>query len=138
MCKRNKKEKKNKSQNLSCESNNISDIAELLVEEFRFIKSYISAVNKLYPEERQKYQSAYEYHINMLNNFSEKMKMKIVKLDGLPYDDGLSIKALNIEDFDKDDTLIIEQVIEPLIISSENGSIIKSGSVILKKEETKD
>ena len=113
-------------------------IAELVVEEYRFLKSYLSMMNKLFAEEAAKYKSAYQFHVDRIMDILNRSDMKIVDLTNKPYDDGLSIIALNMEDFDKKDKLIISQVIEPLIISTIDGSIIKSGTVILEKIENKE
>ena len=113
-------------------------IAELVVEEYRFLKSYLSMMNKLFAEETAKYKSAYQFHVDRIMDILNRSDMKIVDLTNKPYDDGLSIIALNMEDFDKKDKLIISQVIEPLIISTIDGSIIKSGTVILEKIEDKE
>jgi hypothetical protein len=108
-------------------------IVDLIVEEYRFLKSYSSIMNKLMTNEKEKYISVYNYHIDKLKEIMLKDNLRIVPLEGTKYDDGLSINPLNIEDFDKNDVLIIDQMIEPLIISSVNGAIIKSGTVILRK-----
>ena len=113
-------------------------IAELVVEEYRFLKSYLSMMSKLFAEETTKYKSAYQFHVDKIMDILNRSDMKIVDLTNKPYDDGLSIIALNMEDFDKSDKLIISQVIEPLIISTIDGSIIKSGTVILEKIENKE
>ena len=47
-------------------------------------------------------------------------------------------KAEDIEDFEKNDVLIVKQVIEPLIISTKDGSIIRSGTVMLEKIEIQE
>ena len=108
-------------------------LVDFVVEEYRFLKSYNSLLNKLLSDERQKYKSVYDFHVKRIQDIMNECNMKIVELNGQKYNDGLSIIPLNIEDFDKNDELIIEQVIEPLIISTSDGSIIKSGTVILNK-----
>lgn len=110
-------------------------IVELIVEEFRFLKSYTSLMGKVLKDELPKYLSAYNYHVNKINEILAKKNYKIVELEGKKYDDGLSVNPLNIEDFGKEDILVIDQVLEPLIISSLDGKIIKSGTVMLTKSQ---
>ena len=117
---------------------NIDIFVELIVEEYRFLKSYTSLMSKLLKDELPKYTSIYNYHIDKLDEIMNKHNIKIVDLVGKPYDDGLSINPLNIEDFNKDDKLVIEQILEPLIVSTIDGKIIKSGTVILSKIEKSD
>lgn len=108
-------------------------IVGLIIEEYRFMKSYMSLTNKLLSDEGQKYKSVYNYHMNKIAEIMRECNMKIVDIEGKKYDDGLSITPLNIEDFQKDDELLISQVIEPLIISTLDGSIVNSGTVMLEK-----
>ena len=109
-------------------------IIDFVVEEYRFLKSYSSLLNKILPEERQKYKSTYDFHVKKIQEIMEECKLKIVELENKDFNDGLSITALNMEDFEKDDKLVIQQVIEPLIISTIDGTIMKSGTVILEKK----
>lgn len=92
-------------------------------------------MSKLMPDDMQKYQSTYRFHVEKIQEIMAKSNLKIVDLEGKKFDEGLSINPLNIEDFGKNDTLIIKQMIEPLIISTTNGSIVKSGTAILEKVE---
>lgn len=108
-------------------------IVSLIIEEYRFMKSYASLTNKVLSDERQKYKSVYDFHINKIAEIMNECNMKIVDIEGKKYDDGLSITPLNIEDFEKNDELFISQAIEPLIISTLDGSIVNSGTVMLEK-----
>lgn len=110
-------------------------LTDFVVEEYRFLKSYNSLMSKVSSEEKQKYTSAYDFHLKKIQEIMSECDMKIVEIEGTKYNDGLSIVPLNMEDFNKKDKLIIKQVIEPLIISISDGKIIKSGTVILEKEK---
>lgn len=123
--------RKSKKKNAEDTTKQIIDFA---VEEYRFLKSYSSLLNKILPEERQKYKATYDFHIKKIQEIMEECKLKIVELENKEFNDGLSIIALNMEDFNKEDKLIIQQVIEPLIISTIDGTIMKSGTVILEKK----
>ena len=126
-----KHKKKNKDNVLEKCAQSITD---LIVEEYRFLKSYTSMLTKISSDEKAKYNSTYEFHIKKMQEIMAECDMKIVEIEGCDYNDGLSIIPLNMEDFNKKDKLIIKQVIEPLIIAPSNGKIIKSGTVILEKK----
>lgn len=113
-------------------------IVDLIVEEYRFLKSYVSLMNKVLSDEKPKYKSVYDFHVRKIQDIMAECNLKIVELEGKKYDDGLSITPLNIEDFEKNDVLIVKQVIEPLIISTKDGSIIRSGTVMLEKIEIQE
>lgn len=117
---------------------NKKQIIDFIVEEYRFLKSYVSLLNKVLSDDRQKYKSAYDFHVQKIADIMTECNLKIVELEGKKYDDGLSVIPLNIEDFERNDALIVKQVIEPLIISTKNGSIIRSGTVMLEKIEIQE
>lgn len=111
-------------------------IAEFIVEEYRFMKFYVSAVNKLFPEEQKKYISAYRFHVDKISEIAQRAKLRIQSFEGTDYDEGLPVVPLNADEFEKSDILMIQQTIEPAIIGA-NGNAIKQGSVILTKKPEK-
>lgn len=115
-------------------TNEINIVADFIVEEHRFLKSYISAVNKLFPEERNKYLSAYEFHIGKINDMARETNLSILKCENMDYEEGLPLSALNADEFTKEDALVIQQIIEPAIINTTTGNAIRMGSVILAKK----
>jgi hypothetical protein len=56
-----------------------------------------------------------------------------VNIEGLPFDPGMAATAINISDFLSEDRLIVDQMLEPIIMS-ETG-IVKMGTVLLRKVE---
>ena len=57
-------------------------------------------------------------------------RVPVVELSG--YDPGLPVTAVNLDEFEPDDQLIIQQILEPTILDSQN-HITHIGSVILAK-----
>ena len=55
--------------------------------------------------------------------------MRIVDVEGQPYDIGMALSPLNIDDFDPDDHLYVEQMIEPIIMDDNN--VLKTGTAML-------
>ena len=51
---------------------------------------------------------------------------------GMAFDPGLKISAVNLEDFQPGDPLVIKQILEPTILASDD-RIAHVGSVILEK-----
>ena len=119
------------------ESNNNLDLKttlEWLIEDYRFCRTYISLVNNAIITDRKKYESTLNFHLKKISEICESCNIKLVTYDGKPYIEGLPVIHLNIEDFEKDDKLIIVQTIEPAFLSID-GKILKSGTVILEKIE---
>ncbi|MFA7011243.1 MAG: hypothetical protein WC240_08530 [Bacilli bacterium] len=115
-------------------TNEINIVADFIVEEYRFLKSYISAVNKLFPEERNKYLSAYEFHVGKINDMARATNLSMPNYENMDYEEGLPLSILNADEFTKEDVLVIKQIIEPAIINTITGKTIRFGSVILAKK----
>lgn len=111
----------------------IKAIADFLVEDYRFCRSFVSAVNKLFNEESKKYGSTYLFHKNKINELADKLQLQIKIFDGFPYDEGLPITPLNADEFTSTDNLFVKQTIEPAIITSK-GNIVHQGTVILAEK----
>jgi hypothetical protein len=60
------------------------------------------------------------------------VELRIVNIEGQPFEPGMAVTPLNVAEFDADDTLNVEQMIEPLIIDEE-GLVVKMGTVTLRK-----
>lgn len=57
--------------------------------------------------------------------------MRLVSLDGQPFDTGTAATPLNGEDFGPHDILIVAETIEPTVMS--DSGLVRMGSVMLKK-----
>lgn len=108
-------------------------ILELIIESWRFTRLFAKLLTKLDAGESQRYLNQFKYYLNQLDANLEKIDCKLVNLDGQPFNAGMAVSALNIEDFAPDDLLIIEQMIEPIIMGPEG--VLKTGTVILRKAQ---
>jgi len=59
--------------------------------------------------------------------------LRIVNLEGQPYDPGMAATALNIADFGPEDRLLVDQMIEPIIMS--DAGLVKTGTIMVRKFE---
>lgn len=59
--------------------------------------------------------------------------MRIVNVEGHPFDPGMAATPLNIEKFDAKDALMVDQMLEPIIMGKEG--LVKAGTVTLRKVE---
>jgi hypothetical protein len=57
--------------------------------------------------------------------------MRVVNVEGHPFDTGMAATPLNIEEFDATDTLVVDQMVEPIIMGPEG--LIRTGTVTLRK-----
>ena len=54
--------------------------------------------------------------------------LRVIDLTGQPYSVGLPVQAMNLEEFDENEPLLISQTIEPVIMM--DGCVLKTGVVI--------
>ncbi len=126
MCKTEKAKKLN--------GENINVIAEFLVEDFKFCRSYFSVVSKMTYEDKKKYEATFAFHKNKIQELAKKINVQIKEFDNCEYDEGLPVTPLNADEFITTDNLIVQQTIEPAILSG-NGETIKQGTVILSEKQ---
>jgi hypothetical protein len=113
------------------ESNHLSALTGVCVEGWRFARIYNRVIAKLDAGDASRYVSQARYFLKKIDDALEAAGMRIVNLEGQLYDPGLPVSALNLGDFAPDDSLIIEQMVEPIVMGS--GGLVRGGTVIVSK-----
>jgi hypothetical protein len=111
--------------------NDGSSLVELAVESWRFARLFAKVIAKLDAGEAPRFESQRRYYLKKLEEYLSDAGFKLVNLEGHSYDAGIAASALNIADFDADDHLIIDQMLEPIIMHT-NG-LARPGTVMLQK-----
>ena len=109
-------------------------IINIAIEAWRFRRVSNRLINKLDSAEQQRYQNQSRWFEKKLEEFLAEVGWQIVDIEGQAFDPGMAATPLNIEDFDAEDSLIVDQMLEPIIMSSEG--LVRTGTVMLKKEES--
>ena len=109
----------------------LKSLIDISVESWRFSRLFARLLSKLDAGEGARYTSQYRYYLKRLEETLEGAGLSLVNVEGHPYDAGVAATALNIGDFGADDVLVIEQMIEPIIMSSEG--LVRGGTVMLRK-----
>ena len=112
-------------------SDNQKTIIDIAVDSWRFSRIFLRALSKMDEVDASRYMSQLKYYLEKLEQNLETMGVKLVNLEGHPYDSGMAVKALNIEDFSSEDALLIEQMLEPVIMGDEG--LLRQGTVMLQK-----
>jgi len=108
-------------------------LIDISVESWRFSRLFARLLSKLDAGEGDRYTSQYRYYLKRLEETLESARLTLVNVEGQPYDPGVAATALNIGDFGADDVLVVEQMIEPIIMSA--GGLVRRGTVMLRKVE---
>ena len=108
-------------------------VVEIAGELFRFRRVFNKAISKLEPDDQSKYMNQFAWFSKRVDKATETAGLRVLDIQGQLFDPGLAVTALNIEDFDADDELYVEQMMEPIIMRGD--SIQKTGTVILGRVE---
>jgi len=75
----------------------------------------------------------YRYYLKRLEESLEQAGLRLVNVEGHPYDPGIAATALNIGDFGPEDHLLVDQMVEPIIMGQEG--LVRTGTVMIRKAE---
>ena len=108
-------------------------LIDIAVESWRFSRLFGKVVGKLDAGESGRYINQIRYFQKKVEESLDSNGLKLVNVEGQPYDAGMAASALNLGDFGPDDVLLVEQMLEPIIMGP-NG-LRKQGTVMLRKVE---
>lgn len=103
----------------------------IAVESWRFSRLFARVVNKLDAGEAGRYVNQLRYFQKKVEENLDANGLKLVNVEGQPFDPGMAASALNIGDFGPDDQLLVDQMVEPIIMGPEG--LRKQGTVMLRK-----
>lgn len=106
-------------------------LIDVAVESWRFSKLFSRLVSKLDAGEGSRYVNQLRYFQKKLEESLDASGLKLVNVEGQPFDPGMAASALNIGDFGPDDLLLVDQMVEPIIMGPEG--LRKQGTVMLRK-----
>lgn len=108
-------------------------LIDIAVESWRFSRLFGKVVSKLDAGESGRYANHIRYFQKKIEESLDSNGLKLVNMEGHPYDPGMPVAALNVGDFGPDDVLLVEQTVEPIIMGSDG--LRKQGTVMLRKLE---
>lgn len=108
-------------------------IVSMAVESWRFGRMFDRLLMKLDAGEQNRYKSQFRWFIKKVEEALEQADLRIVNVEGHPFDPGMAATPLNIEEFDAKDALMVDQMLEPIIMGKEG--LVKTGTVTLRKVE---
>jgi hypothetical protein len=106
-------------------------ILDISIESWRFGKLFDRLLSKLDAGEQGRYRGQYRWFQKKLEESLDVAQLKVVNVEGQLYNPGMAATPLNIDEFDSQDTLMVDQMLEPIIMGPEG--ILKTGTVTLQK-----
>ena len=107
-------------------------IIGIAIETWRFRRVFERMLTKLEVGEQQRYKNQLRWFEKKLEEFMAQVGWQIVDVEGQPFDPGMAATPLNIEDFESEDSLMVNQMLEPIIMGRDG--LVKTGTVTLKRE----
>jgi len=108
-------------------------LIDIAVESWRFSRLFSRLLDKLDAGENSRYVNQHRFYLKRLDENLKQAGIRLVNVEGQGYDTGMAATALNAEDFDPDDNLVVDQMLEPIIMGEEG--LARTGTVILRKVE---
>ena len=108
-------------------------LVDLAIESWRFQKLFARALGKLDAGESLRFANQHRYFVKRIDECLAGAGLRLVNLEGQAYETGAAVTALNLGDFGPDDRLVIDQMIEPVIMTA--SGLLRPGTAMLRKAE---
>lgn len=109
-------------------------LLDVAVESWRFGRLFDRLLLKLDAGEQGRYRGQFRWFQRKLEDSLTDAGMRIVNVEGHPFDPGMAATPLNIEEFGSEDTLVVDQMLEPIIMGPDG--LVRTGTVTLRKVES--
>lgn len=108
---------------------------KLLCEIYHFKKSVEMALSQITdPTQKKKLKMACDRIGRNIDKYCDGENIPIQDLTGLDFYIGLPVNAMNLDEFDENDKLFIEAMLEPVIKEKNSPDILHEGKVFLAKK----
>lgn len=108
-------------------------LVELAVESWRLCRQFTRSLDLKEASTAQRQSGQIRYFQNRLDDILAEAGLRIINLEGQPYDVGMAITALNASDFQQDEDLVVDQTIEPTVMDRDG--IRRLGTAILRTRD---
>ena len=109
-------------------------LLDVAVESWRFGRLFDRLLLRLDAGEQGRYRGQFRWFQRRLEDSLTDAGLRIVNVEGQAFDPGIAATPLNIEDFDSEEPLVIDQMIEPIIMGPDG--LVRTGTVMLRKTES--
>ncbi len=110
---------------------NEGQFVKLAVEFWKLIRAYERSLPLLPPDHQNRAQAQLRFSTNQLKSLLDEAKITLVTFEGKTFEPNLPVSAVNVDDFENSDNLIVAQSIEPAIVH--DGKVLLMGRVVLAK-----
>lgn len=104
-------------------------IVELIIEMWRFKDAFKRVLDKIPIDSRGRSDNQMRYFERREREILEQYGFKLINLEGLEFDAGMAATAMNLDEFNESDELVVVKMLEPVIMGPEG--IIKAGTMLV-------
>jgi hypothetical protein len=108
-------------------------LLDVAVEAWRFGRVFDRLLTKLDAGEQGRYKGQILWFQRKIDESLSVAGLRIVNVEGQPFDPGMAATPLNVEEFDADDSLLVDQMLEPIVMGPDG--LVRTGTVTLMKAE---
>lgn len=106
-------------------------LINLAVESWRFSRMFQRSIDARDIKAAGRQSNQIRYFQRKLADSLAPLGLHIVDLDGERYDEGMAAAALNAADFEPEDILYVEQMMEPIVMGPDG--VRRTGTMMLRK-----
>lgn len=118
-------------QNSEVQDNMQKVLISIATESWRFSRVFERLLTKLDAGEQNRYDGQLRWFIKKVHEALEQAGLRIENVEGNHFDPGMAATPLNIDEFSATDTLVVDQMLEPIIMGQEG--LVKTGTIMLRK-----
>lgn len=106
-------------------------LLRVATDSWRFSRSFLGLVRNLDPKDQNRHLASMRFFQRQLTDALRELGYEFADIEGQQFDPGLPITVLNLSEFQADDLLMIDQVLEPVILK--NGAVVKTGTALARR-----
>ncbi len=106
-------------------------LIDLAIENWRLARMFQRVLANLDAGEADRYTGQLRYSQRKTEEALATAGLRLVNLEGQPFDPGMAADPVNLGDFDSEVPLLVDQMLEPIIMGTTG--LKKTGTVILRK-----
>lgn len=109
-------------------------LLEISIESWRFGKLFDRLLSKLDAGEQSRYRNQFRWFQKKIDKSLNAAQLRVVNIEGQPYDPGMAATPLNIDEFEPQDVLVVDQMLEPILMGPDG--VVKTGTIMLRKVQS--
>lgn len=109
----------------------IDPLLDLAVDGWKFARSMQRALARSGAEDYSRAENQIRFFLRRIEAVLASRELKLVSLEGQPFESGMAATPINLDEFAPGDTLVVDQMLEPIAMGPEG--VVRTGTLTLRK-----